>query len=372
VGGHEYAETITDPYQTAWWDSTAGGGGAEIGDKCAWQNLGTVTLSTGTFEMQPLWSNGYGHDASGCIMSSPAEDTVTVANPGNQAGTAGSPVNLPVAGASSGGYQLAWDATGLPPGLSVNPANGLISGTPTTPGEYTTSVTASDLSGASASAQWTWRVGPDSITVTSPGNPAGSVGIATSLQAHGSSIEGYPLTWSAQGLPPGLSVSPAGLVSGTPTTAGNYTVTFTATDSAGTAGSATFTWTISLDGVVVTNPGTKVSISGRVASLQIKATSTQGYPLTYRATRLPPGLAINATTGLISGTPTTVGSYSVTVTATDSAAESGSATFTWDVASLPPPCGTPRTRARQGGEDPAARTSRGQVAGSKRPRLPIC
>jgi hypothetical protein len=322
--------------------------------------------------MQPLWSNGYGHDASGCIMSSPAEDTVTVADPGSQSSTAGGPVNLPVTGGSGGGYQLAWDATGLPPGLSVNPADGLISGIPTTPGEYTTSVTASDLSGASASAQWTWRVGPDSVTVTNPGTRSGSVGIATTLQAQGSSIEGYPLTWSGQGLPPGLSVSGAGLVSGTPAAAGNYSVTLTATDSAGTAGSASFTWAISLDGVVVTNPGTKVSLIGRATSLQIKATSTQGYPLTYRATRLPPGLAINATTGLVSGTPATTGSYSVTVTATDSAGESGSATFTWDVASLPPPCGTPRTRTGQGGEGRGARAAHGQATGPHRPRLPIC
>jgi serine protease len=55
VGGHEYAETVSDPYLNAWYDSS----GYEIGDKCAWLTppMGNVTLSTGTFAMQGLWSN---------------------------------------------------------------------------------------------------------------------------------------------------------------------------------------------------------------------------------------------------------------------------------------------------------------------------
>jgi hypothetical protein len=53
VEGHELAETITDPLLNAWYDAA----GYEIGDKCAWINLGNITTSGGTFAMQPLWSN---------------------------------------------------------------------------------------------------------------------------------------------------------------------------------------------------------------------------------------------------------------------------------------------------------------------------
>lgn len=60
VEGHELAETITDPLLNAWYDSA----GFEIGDKCAWINLGDITTSGGTFAMQPLWSNS----AGGCVM----------------------------------------------------------------------------------------------------------------------------------------------------------------------------------------------------------------------------------------------------------------------------------------------------------------
>jgi hypothetical protein len=58
VEGHELAEAITDPLLNAWFDSS----GQEIGDKCAWINLQNITTSTGTFPVQPLWSNA----VSGC------------------------------------------------------------------------------------------------------------------------------------------------------------------------------------------------------------------------------------------------------------------------------------------------------------------
>ena len=60
VGGHEQAETMTDPQLNAWYD----GSGEETGDKCAWMNLQNTPFSTGTFPTQPLWSNSSG----GCVQ----------------------------------------------------------------------------------------------------------------------------------------------------------------------------------------------------------------------------------------------------------------------------------------------------------------
>lgn len=62
VGGHEYAESVTDPQPSSGWVASDG---SENGDLCAWQNLGTVSLPTGAFAMQPTWSN----NAGGCAMS---------------------------------------------------------------------------------------------------------------------------------------------------------------------------------------------------------------------------------------------------------------------------------------------------------------
>jgi hypothetical protein len=98
--------------------------------------------------------------------------------------------------------------------------------------------------------------------VTNPGNQSGTVGRAVSLQLHATdSATGQTLTFSATGLPAGLSISSSGLISGTPTTAGTYSVTVTATDTTGAHGAAALSWTISTTGGCVThtqllgNPG---------------------------------------------------------------------------------------------------------------------
>jgi Putative Ig domain len=84
--------------------------------------------------------------------------------------------------------------------------------------------------------------------------------------------------------------------------------------------------------VTVTSPGSQTGTVGTAVSLQIHATdSASGQTLTYSATGLPAGLSINSSTGLISGTPTTAGTSSVTVTAKDTTNASGSVSFTWTI-----------------------------------------
>ena len=91
--------------------------------------------------------------------------------------------------------------------------------------------------------------GGNTVTVTSPGNQSTQVGTAVSLQVHGTdSASGQTLTYSASGLPAGLSISSTGLITGTPTTAGSSTVTVTAKDSTNATGSASFTWSVTTSG----------------------------------------------------------------------------------------------------------------------------
>jgi O-glycosyl hydrolase len=84
--------------------------------------------------------------------------------------------------------------------------------------------------------------------------------------------------------------------------------------------------------VTVTSPGSQTGTVGTPVSVQVQASdSASGQTLTYSAVDLPAGLSINSATGLISGTPTTAGTSSVMVTATDGTGASGSATFNWAV-----------------------------------------
>ena len=129
----------------------------------------------------------------------------------------------------------------------VNPNSGLCL---TDPGGNTSSRLDIETCAASAEQLWTLPTGSGSgntVTVTNPGTQTSTVGTAASLQISASdSASGQTLTYTATGLPAGLSInSGTGLISGTPTTAGTSTVTVTAKDTTGASGSAAFSWTVS-------------------------------------------------------------------------------------------------------------------------------
>ncbi|MCC9305602.1 putative Ig domain-containing protein [Kitasatospora sp. RB6PN24] len=175
--------------------------------------------------------------------------TVTVTTPGNQSGTVGTAASLQISASDTATGTLSYSASGLPAGLSINSSTGLISGTPTTAGTSNVTVTATDSTGPTGSTTFTWTIsggGGNTVTVTNPGNQTGTVGTAASVQiTAGDSAGGQTLSYSATGLPAGLSInSSTGLISGTPTTAGTSNVTVTAKDTTNASGSAGFTWTV--------------------------------------------------------------------------------------------------------------------------------
>jgi serine protease len=165
VGGAEFADTVTDPNppgtfqgpspSPGWIDTGDTVSGGEVASKCQWGTsyagpTGDVTLSTGTFAMQSLWSN----DAGACVLS----DTVTVTSPGSQANSIGDTVSVQVNGASTAGYPLTWSAVGLPAGLFIGSTTGLITGTPNTAGVFGVTVTAMDQSGTSRGVSFNWTI----------------------------------------------------------------------------------------------------------------------------------------------------------------------------------------------------------------------
>ncbi|TQL90228.1 beta-glucanase (GH16 family) [Actinoallomurus bryophytorum] len=138
-------------------------------------------------------------------------------------------------------------------GTFLNPNSGLCL---TDPGGNTGSRLDIEACTGSAQQQWTLPSGGtgNTVTVTSPGGQSSTAGAAVSLQVHATdSASGQTLTYSASGLPAGLSInSSTGLISGTPTTAGTSNVTVTAKDATGASGSASFGWTVTSGGACST------------------------------------------------------------------------------------------------------------------------
>jgi Divergent InlB B-repeat domain len=126
VEGHEYAETVTDPYPYSGWVDLADFSGGEIGDKCAWNSLSSdVNLSTGDFAMQPLYSNSaYTNSGSGCVMATTIMHPLSVTKSGTGAST-GTVTSSP-SGINCGPTCSANYAQGTKVTLSATPASGSV------------------------------------------------------------------------------------------------------------------------------------------------------------------------------------------------------------------------------------------------------
>ena len=160
--------------------------------------------------------------------------------------------------------------------------------------------------------------GPAMVPVTNPGTQTNNENAVVSLTI--TSTDSYAGSFTAMGLPPGLSISSTGKITGTIGAYDGdnspYTVTVYATDD-GTTGSTTFTWdVVKTTPPSVTNPGTQTATTGTGPITPVQVVSSHATSFTDNGT-LPPGLSID-NSGLITGTPLTsdASSYNVFLTAT--------------------------------------------------------
>jgi hypothetical protein len=252
------------------------------------------------------------------------------------------PVNPPN---PSGGIPSLYEVTAgtLPPGLNLNPATGQITGTPTAAGLYTLTIRGTNTSNsASQTIQITVAPAlPLALSYATPQSfPAGTA-IATQVPVLAQATPWLTTTYAltSGSLPPGLTLNADGTISGTPTTPGVYSFSVTVTSGAQTAvASADYTVTPADSlGVNYATPLTFTAGLAMATQTPTLANPTPGVLTTFALTAgsLPLGMGLNAATGDITGTPTTTGVYTFTVTATNGT-RTATAPVTYTVNPQPP------------------------------------
>jgi uncharacterized protein YhjY with autotransporter beta-barrel domain len=231
-----------------------------------------------------------------------------------------------------GGYTYALTAGALPAGLTLA-SDGTLSGTPTAGGSFNFTVTATDsATGAgpyTGSRAYSLTVGAPTISLSPASLPNARVAVSGYSQAITASggVGSYTYALTAGALPTGMSLSSAGVLSGTPTAGGSFNFTVTATDQSTGAGPYTGSQAITLNvdapAIVVTPNTVPAATRGSAYSQSFAATGGVGsYTYDVSAGALPAGTTLS-TAGVLSGTPTVTGTFNVTIRATDQSTGAG-------------------------------------------------
>jgi hypothetical protein len=265
-----------------------------------------------------------------------ASQALVITTTGFGDGVVGVPYDADVS-AVGGTTPYTWSVVGaLPPGLALDGATGAIAGTPTWAGSYSFTIHLSDDSTPTklASAPFTIVVHPP-LVFASESLPDGVVGAAYEAEIDvAGGLAPYTFSLVAGSLPPGLALSSTGAITGTPTDTGSYGFSVQVTDSANPKQTASANYFIRVDATlaIATSSLPAALVDDPYSEHLVAAGGTPPYAWAVTAGALPPGLALDAATGEISGTPTEAGSFAFTATVTDADAATASRSLTIAVA----------------------------------------
>jgi len=263
-----------------------------------------------------------------CAFSVPGTGIVTLSiscasPPGGTVGIAYTHT-FPVVGGTSP-FTFAITVGSLPSGLTLNTSTGIVSGTPTTPGSSSFTIQVTDASSLTSSVPCSITItGGVSISCASPPNGTNGVSYSHAFPASGG-IPPYTFSIVTGSLPTGLTLNTStGVVSGTPSALGTSNFGIKVTDSV--SNNATVNCSISIfNPALAVNCGSPAT--GYVGIFYTNHPSAVGgvppYTFSIVSGALPPGLAIDSSTGLVSGTPSKVGTYSYRIQVTDSNGATG-------------------------------------------------
>lgn len=286
--------------------------------------LSGTSNQVGTYNFTITATDNFGQTGSRAYSVTIAGPTLAM-TPG--AGTLNAPYAVPFSqgfNASGGSGSFSYALTGsLPAGLTFSGST--LSGTPTVPGSYPVTVTATDtvITGAGApfsiAQNYTIDVPAPTIVVdqtTVPGTTAGE-GYSQALTASGGAAA-YSFAVTAGALPTGVSLGAGGALTGTPTVSGTFNFTVTATDAHGQAGSRAYSVVVAVP-VIGLTPGSLASATAGAAYSQALTINGGIAPYTVvQSGTLPTGISFDAGSRTFSGTPTQSGSFAISVTVTDS------------------------------------------------------
>ncbi len=333
--GVAYSQTLTASGSTApyTWAVTAGSLPAGVSLSSAGVVSGTpTTAGTANFTVQATSATPEVNTKAYSIVVSPAALAVTTTS--LPAGVVSTAYNSSVA-ATGGTPPYTWSITGgaLPGGLTLNASTGAITGTPSAAATANFTVQAADSAAHTA---------PKALSITVTSTPP--LAVATTSLAAGNVGVGYSQTLAATGgtapyawavtagaLPAGLTLNSSGAITGTPSTATTANFTVTVVDSGTPAVTAPKALSIMVSAApalsVVTSALPDALLNNSYASSISASGGTPPYTWTIAGGSLPPGMYLD-TSGLISGTPYSTGSFSFTAMVTDAAAASTQGAFT--------------------------------------------